>query len=445
MDNKIIKHTKHTKQIKKKETELNLFYNSSPSNFITGILQGIYNITIGVTTGIVGIFAVPIYYSKKEGVKGFFKGGAFSLLTLICMSIAGGIYGLSQICKGIYNTNSTIQNKRKGKIWDKRNSKWIYYNLAKEKEELSLKTEEDYIILDNNNSVKETDLYDILEIESNATDKIIKKQYYILAKKTHPDRSKDNAEKFKKINEAYQVLSNPISRDKYNKFGKDGIMNESILDSNQFYQILFGTLDLNFYIGDIILYTLLVSNNNNEKISELLEFKQSKREVLLADNMLKLLNSSYTTNNNNNNKTKFYEVTRNNITLNSLSCMLVNFIGNLYYEIGNSYLTKFSNIKNFFIRNFRYIRYKCKYLSVLVKNKENEDNMLSLIINLLLEDIENTILKASNKIFQDYTTSLEKKKEYANGLIFIGNIFKKTKYDIIEIKNYLKTIINHDS
>ncbi len=60
--------------------------------------------------------------------------------------------------------------------------------------------------------------YEILEVSKNATQEEIKKAFRHLAQKYHPDRNSGNTEaeaKFKKINEAYQVLSNPTERATY--------------------------------------------------------------------------------------------------------------------------------------------------------------------------------------------------------------------------------------
>ena len=68
------------------------------------------------------------------------------------------------------------------------------------------------------------DYYKILGVPKTATDKEIKAAYRKLARKYHPDLNPDNKEaevKFKEINEANEVLSNPENRKKYDKYGKD--------------------------------------------------------------------------------------------------------------------------------------------------------------------------------------------------------------------------------
>jgi curved DNA-binding protein len=65
------------------------------------------------------------------------------------------------------------------------------------------------------------DYYKTLGVTKNATDKEIQKAYRKLAHKYHPDsnKTKEAEEKFKKINEAYNVLKDPEKRKAYDQFG----------------------------------------------------------------------------------------------------------------------------------------------------------------------------------------------------------------------------------
>ncbi|KAK2953555.1 putative Chaperone protein DnaJ [Blattamonas nauphoetae] len=71
------------------------------------------------------------------------------------------------------------------------------------------------------------DYYQVLGVQRNATEDEIKKAYKKLALKWHPDRNPDNKEKateeFKKIGEAYEVLSDQEKRKIYDRYGEEGL------------------------------------------------------------------------------------------------------------------------------------------------------------------------------------------------------------------------------
>lgn len=93
-------------------------------------------------------------------------------------------------------------------------------------------------------------LYEILEVDKNASNDEIKSSYKKLAFKHHPDKNKDNMEeaqiKFKEISNAYSILSNPETRSKYDMLGDEnynesgGVQEAPTQDMNEIFNHLFG-------------------------------------------------------------------------------------------------------------------------------------------------------------------------------------------------------------
>ncbi|XP_074595205.1 dnaJ homolog subfamily B member 9-like [Brevipalpus obovatus] len=71
-------------------------------------------------------------------------------------------------------------------------------------------------------AVMASDYYEILGVKKGATDREIKKAFRKLALQYHPDKNKSKSaeSKFREIAEAYDILSDPDKRAKYDKFGK---------------------------------------------------------------------------------------------------------------------------------------------------------------------------------------------------------------------------------
>ncbi|TKX21022.1 CAJ1-like protein [Elsinoe australis] len=103
--------------------------------------------------------------------------------------------------------------------------------------------------------VKDTAYYDLLEVPTDAKEIDIKKAYRKAAIKLHPDKNPDDPEagaKFQAVGEAYQVLSDPSLRKRYDEFGKEGAKPDSgFEDPSEMFAEIFGGAAFKEWIGEI--------------------------------------------------------------------------------------------------------------------------------------------------------------------------------------------------
>jgi molecular chaperone DnaJ len=84
---------------------------------------------------------------------------------------------------------------------------------------------------------KKIDYYKALDLDKDASQSEVKKAYRRLARKYHPDANPGDetaAHRFHDIKEAYDVLSNPLKRDKYDQYGYAGLSGFADIDENGF-------------------------------------------------------------------------------------------------------------------------------------------------------------------------------------------------------------------
>ena len=101
----------------------------------------------------------------------------------------------------------------------------------------------------------EVDYYALLDVPQDADAATIKRQYYLLARKWHPDKNKDNpdaTQKFQQLGEAYQVLSNPELRAKYDKFGSQAL-DVDFVDPSMIFGMLFGSEMFEPIVGEFMM------------------------------------------------------------------------------------------------------------------------------------------------------------------------------------------------
>lgn len=99
----------------------------------------------------------------------------------------------------------------------------------------------------------EKNYYQILGVDQNASEEDIKKAYRQLARKYHPDvnpGNKEAEEKFKDINEAFSVLSDPKKRAQYDQYGQSAFNPDDLAGFREF-RFNFDDLFSDFGFGDI--------------------------------------------------------------------------------------------------------------------------------------------------------------------------------------------------
>ncbi|XP_077213711.1 DNAJ heat shock N-terminal domain-containing protein isoform X2 [Tasmannia lanceolata] len=147
--------------------------------------------------------------------------------------------------------------------------------------------------------VKESEYYDVLEVSPSATEDEIRKAYYLKARQVHPDKNPNDpqsAERFQVLGEAYQVLSDPVQREAYDRNGKYCISRETMLDPTAVFALVFGSELFEDYIGHLTVASMASSElaasdiENPEKLHERLKAVQNEREEKLARSLKDFLN-----------------------------------------------------------------------------------------------------------------------------------------------------------
>ncbi len=220
---------------------------------------------------------------------------------------SGGGGWFQQISKGIQAKQEELrianQAREAGMVWDKEAKEWTFYLLDQEWERIEEKEKEKKLESTDSNSqeeriVKDREYYDLLGVSTNATPSEIKKSYYKKARVVHPDKNPGDPEaatKFQALGHAYNVLSNEELRANYDKNGKAETTAEEEaggqVDAMVFFNVMFGSLKLEKYIGELWLGqtadSMLKDGGSSMGLSpeELEQLPEEEREKIMTEKL----------------------------------------------------------------------------------------------------------------------------------------------------------------
>lgn len=248
-----------------------LLNSTRPRDALDGLGSGLKAAGAGLLAGTAALVAVPVVSAREEGVSGFFTGLAKGVAAAVGLTAGGAVACCTQVVRGVVNTPEAIQQAQAGKKWDPDLGAWVEdtCNLRAEVAEAGEEgSEGEYSDGEaearrgaegaDGRRVADTAYYDIIGVPPSAPAAEIKKAYYKAALRVHPDKNPGDPEasqRFQQLAQAYQVLSDPKLRERYDQLGKDGVSDQALphVDPTLFFSMLFGSEQFEKYIGKLYL------------------------------------------------------------------------------------------------------------------------------------------------------------------------------------------------
>mmetsp|Transcript_53876 Transcript_53876/g.125691 ORF Transcript_53876/g.125691 Transcript_53876/m.125691 type:complete len:705 (-) Transcript_53876:165-2279(-) len=277
-----------------------------PKDGTDGLLRGLKTAGAGVAGGLVTAVAAPVQGARSGGATGFLKGLGAGVLGGAAMVVGGVGCGVAQVGRGIMQMPKAHRARREEKVWDQELGCWVDVDLCALERQVAEDTEkaetsaaspgggrgkgDDEAV---RSAVADTEYYDLLKVQPNASPSDIKKAYYKEARVCHPDKNPGDAEataKFQKLSTVYQVLSDPELRKKYDREGKEGVDKQKTvqMDPRAFFSLLFGSERFEPWTGELHIaaqadhFAKVTSEEDampEEESERTLRKRQLKREV----------------------------------------------------------------------------------------------------------------------------------------------------------------------
>lgn len=474
-----------------------LLVGSMPSNLVTGSVRGVGTATIGYACSAAFVLGVPIR-ATTDGWN--FAGVVGAPIGLVFGCIIAGLGGtgialvstqlvLYQIIVGLIRTPGSCVAAIRGQDWDDTLQEFRHCDLPSDSIILDMSEGDFMAVLKvkgnigevlgahqsggsgaaggantgstgrSKKNVQDKEFYNVLGVEPEATAGEIKKAYYKKAKENHPDRHPDDPEaqkKFQKIGEAYQVLSDDKLRTQYDSKGKDAVDASTKMGASSMYAMIFGNENFEGIIGELQIAGHLEALTNGSTISsELMQFKQRKRELQCAVNLVNKLNSYKS----HDSKAHFLEKVQKEaaeLTDTALGGALLACIGQSYMDAAKSEMNTLASLVISlqqtgvgFVNacqtiatgtstvlsalDLSYAQSEEKSFPMDKKVKENvkkctsrvTENMFSLMWLITKTDIASTLAAICNKVLHDVSVTPEARLVRCEAMLILGQEYYK--------------------
>ena len=296
--------------------------------------------------------------------------------------------------------------------------------------------------------VKETAYYDELGVAADASQSSIKRAYYVQARKYHPDKnsSAEAAEKFKKVGEAYQVLSDEKLRKTYDLKGEAGLSGDRTevspdsVDPALVFTMVFGSDAFSDIIGRLQVVTVTMAGDTKETgitQNDLMEIE--KRRVIRLALVLSRKLDRFVGGDEEGAKEEWRKEARRLVEA-SYGESILNAVGQTYKLVATQYMSSWGGKKK---AEYEELGMKLKAAKKAAKTADNmkkagadkgdnvgEDQLpqyLELMWQVTVIDISSTLHEVVMKCCWDTSKTSEERDARAEGIKAMGEIFFDTK------------------